>query len=1294
MKIRKLVLLPILVVFMLLFFHEATVSVEAFSNSPFVWTSVGGAGELHFFYHVAWGNNKFVILGDVILTSTDGLNWTQSQFNGDGSNLNDVVWGGNKFVAVGSGGTIFTSTDGSTWTPRVSGTDYGLSSVAWNGFKFVALGSNNSSSSIFTSPDGITWTQYSTNNRIAKIASNNDIFVAGGADGVILTSKDGISWTSRTSPTTRRILDLKWNSNIFVATDASTNIYTSSDGITWNIHSGYDIVNNAIGLDDYLISLAGNGVISSYYRNNPPLQSDSLTDKGLYDIASNGSKLVAVGWYNTIFVCDLKDIITPASSNISGAGSISVPSVGFVTSNYSAAVCNKYGDALSNQNVTWAVYDNKGSPVSDLVIGTDGVLKVYNSAQAGTYIIKAVSSTNSEVYSEKEITLKYTEANVYSSNYIVDNINFIISNVPYGTTFSDFNNNLTLSAGAGSKIYNGGSEVNSGNIITGMHLEVYSGDNTTNKYYTINVNKNSDTTINSSNYIIDNSGLKITEIPYGTFVNTFLSDIKPANGAVCKLYKADGITELTTGIIISEMKLKITAEDGVTTKAYNIFITEAANFATLNKTNEIIEVGKTVQLSTMIIIKGVLKNNTIWSSANSNIADVSKDGLVTGVKAGTTEILGTSADNTAYSASCTVTVVDKTVSLKDVSLKENLDYEANPLFGIAYGNGKYLAVGGNGIIKISTDGEKWIQSSSGTNNQLRAIVWGGDKFIAVGLNGTILTSPDGIIWTARVSGVTETLYSIAWNGSKFVVVGSAKGSPNTILTSNDGINWTHISSGKGFDLYCVIWGNGEFVAVGNSGTILTSPDSYNWTLQNGNSNTLWGIAWNGSKYVAVGVNGTIANSSNGINWTFNSFWNNKFYSGITSNNKTFVTTCIQGSNISVYSSPDGVEWTQTILDFPQDENLNSTINGIAWCENKFFSVGSKGVIISSMDGTIWRICNVGAAYSLWDIVWNGNLFAAVGEPGIILTSSDGKVWTKRNTGSNGRVLCIAWNGNTFVALTESEIFTSTDGINWARRTSSNPNSFYKLLWNGEEFAAVGQNISAISKDGVNWIYKALPIDWIPAKLIWDGSHYTAIGSLLSSLGLVTLTSYDGLNWLYQIYSTNGGIFGAAFNGSKYIAVGGSSYLDYETDTSIENSIVMSSSDGTNWRRITTPEVGSLQSITWDGNEFIATGRGILLISEDGETWQVKGGKGTNCISGITWNGSCYVAVDTSGDVIYSASVVQLIGDLNGDNKITNEDAVIMKNYLLGIGTSNISSNWDIDGDGKITSKDYALLRRF
>ena len=79
----------------------------------------------------------------LILASVVGVVIVRShtQASGTSQDLTGVAGSGSRFVAVGNGGTILTSPDGSTWTTQASGTAQSLlSGVAWSGSRFVAVG--------------------------------------------------------------------------------------------------------------------------------------------------------------------------------------------------------------------------------------------------------------------------------------------------------------------------------------------------------------------------------------------------------------------------------------------------------------------------------------------------------------------------------------------------------------------------------------------------------------------------------------------------------------------------------------------------------------------------------------------------------------------------------------------------------------------------------------------------------------------------------------------------------------------------------------------------------------------------------------------------------------------------------------------------------------------------------------------------------------------------------------------------------------------------------------------------
>jgi hypothetical protein len=224
-------------------------------------------------------------------------------------------------------------------------------------------------------------------------------------------------------------------------------------------------------------------------------------------------------------------------------------------------------------------------------------------------------------------------------------------------------------------------------------------------------------------------------------------------------------------------------------------------------------------------------------------------------------------------------------------------------WGIAYGNNKFVAVGGSqdaqdpaqsyDAILTSSDGLIWIDRNSGTTNQLASVAYGNNWFVAVGKAGTILTSPDGITWTSRPSGATNWLSGIAYGNNQFVAVGGGVPSPNsyaTILTSPDGINWTRRAAGlSAAALLGIAYGDNTFVAVGYSDTkVLTSPDGVTWTGRaSGTDGQLNGIAYGINTFVAVG-DGAIVTSPDGLSWTSHAFAGSDLLWAVAYGNKTFV----------------------------------------------------------------------------------------------------------------------------------------------------------------------------------------------------------------------------------------------------------------------------------------------------------------------------------------------------------------------------------------------------------------------
>jgi frataxin-like iron-binding protein CyaY len=176
--------------------------------------------------------------------ASTGITLTQ-RFNIDSTMYKIAYNGSSLWVAVGASGSLYTSTNGSTWTSRTSGFGANtIQSVSYGNGLWVAVGNNGT---ITTSTDGTTWTARTSNmstNTINAVEYANSIWVAvgdgGGSTntGGITYSTDGITWTrkSQTPSIGTTYYDVAWNgTNWIVGANHSTNnhLYASDPSGTW-----------------------------------------------------------------------------------------------------------------------------------------------------------------------------------------------------------------------------------------------------------------------------------------------------------------------------------------------------------------------------------------------------------------------------------------------------------------------------------------------------------------------------------------------------------------------------------------------------------------------------------------------------------------------------------------------------------------------------------------------------------------------------------------------------------------------------------------------------------------------------------------------------------------------------------------------------------------------------------------------------------------------------------------------------------------------------------------------------
>ena len=212
--------------------------------------------------------------GFVYISSNNGINWTQTNFNG-GPIYSLAVKGNNIFAGTydnyghGFGSVYYSTNNGTNWT---------LTYLNCHGVLALATSGNNifagtlDSGVYLTTNNGLNWTQSGLNsNTISSLAiSGNNIFA--GSNGVFLSTNNGLNWV-QTSLNNIGIRPLVTNgNNIFAGT--STGVFLSTNnGINWN-----QTTLNTQGI--LSLAISGNNIFAGTYDLN-----------GVYLSTNNG-----IGW--------------------------------------------------------------------------------------------------------------------------------------------------------------------------------------------------------------------------------------------------------------------------------------------------------------------------------------------------------------------------------------------------------------------------------------------------------------------------------------------------------------------------------------------------------------------------------------------------------------------------------------------------------------------------------------------------------------------------------------------------------------------------------------------------------------------------------------------------------------------------------------------------------------------------------------------------------------------------------------------------------------------------------------
>ena len=564
---------------------------------------------------------------------------------------------------------------------------------------------------------------------------------------------------------------------------------------------------------------------------------------------------------------------------------------------------------------------------------------------------------------------------------------------------------------------------------------------------------------------------------------------------------------------------------------------------------------------------------------------------------------------------------------------------ANWLNAIGYSAGRYIAVGDQGYIATSLDGDNWVgnTTASGTGQNLRGIAYANGRWVVVGAGGGIRTSTNGTTWTTAVSGITTSFNGITTLGSTFIAIGDS----GVILTSVDGLTWTPATSGTTQALRGLCVDRGTAYIVGGNRTILASTDGQTWTTRTApslnNSNYRGITAANGGLFI-VGDQGVALFSPDSVVWNYlpNLAFRETLF-GVASNG---ISTTIVGSGGSILQAFDPVRAAAA--------GAPAFANPVA---DRSVIAGNFASFVASPTGTppfTYQWLKNGSpiagattdrlSFAAAQPADNGTYSAVITNAAGTATSNAATLsvtprpdFAWRNPLPDGGTLqSVAYASGRFVAVgTGSRVLTSPDGITWTLAATLPAAVLFGVAGDGNQWIAVGNNGALFTSfDTTTWTPRNPATTANLRAVISVGNGYLACGD-----NGTLVFSFDGVNWTSRTSGTTQALYALAATNGRYVAVGLAGTL-------------LTSPDGLTWTRVPltnaagTAITSDLLAVSFLNGQFIAAGAsGVISASPDGTTWTPRtSAANTSTIRGLAYNGTQYVFVTDTDRVVASPNL--------------------------------------------------------
>ena len=290
-------------------------------------------------------------------------------------------------------------------------------------------------------------------------------------------------------------------------------------------------------------------------------------------------------------------------------------------------------------------------------------------------------------------------------------------------------------------------------------------------------------------------------------------------------------------------------------------------------------------------------------------------------------------------------------------------FESGKLDKPARGNFRALAAssetivagGDDGMLYISTDGQKWRKRTFGYNNHIHALIWTGNFFVAVGEGGLVATSTNGSSWTKRQSRTNRDLNALAYVNKRLWTVGN---DGVVLLSYNDGMSWLAARSGTDKNLNAVTGTVSEVIVAGENVVRKGVLDFFMYWVDlleddegtNPSPPPDWtyycAIEVEG-KYLLGGRTGMLVDSVRDEEDDEYLYWfsaDDSVRNWLWDINRVGDLMVTVGDHATVLSSRDGVAWN---LEVTPESAVQSILLGVGGTTNLLVAVGTHGQLLTS-----------------------------------------------------------------------------------------------------------------------------------------------------------------------------------------------------------------------------------------------------------------------------------------------------------------------------------------------------------